>query len=174
VSKLDKTANIAVLIVAVLISYILVKQFILHPAPRISSATGASISTNEPLKAKKLTLNGVTWDPKQPTLVLALATYCHFCIDSTSFYQKLADLRRARVIKARIVAVFPQDAAQAHEFAVTHRMDPDQIVSAPLSAIGVGGTPTLLLVGTDGVVAHEWVGELTSQQEEAVVSMLRN
>jgi hypothetical protein len=171
VKKLETATNSVVLVVALLAGYILVKQYLL-PAPAPKTAPIASVQGREPLKGQKVNLSGVNWSPTRPTLVMALATYCHFCIDSTSFYQKLTAQHRAHPNSANLVAVFPQDTGEGRKFAATYHLKPDQILSSPLDALGVAGTPTLLLVGTDGTVKREWIGRLSPQQEQTVIDSL--
>jgi hypothetical protein len=47
------------------------------------------------------------------------------------------------------------------------------MASAPLNAIGVMGTPTLLLVDAEGTVAQVWEGKLQPDQEGGVLAVLK-
>lgn len=173
--KLETATNCAVLVVALLMSVVMVKQFLLPHNDRQSVAiSGTSEQLNEPLKGKVLALNGVRWNAAHPTLVMALATYCHFCIDSTKFYQRLSDLKQSGTISTPLVAAFPENAEQASKFAAQYHLRPDQIVSASLDSMGVSGTPTLLLVGSDGRVQRQWVGLLSAAEQETVIKTLQN
>jgi hypothetical protein len=173
--RLETATNCAVLLVAVLMSVVMVKQFLLpHYGQPASSASVAPEQSNEPLKGKLLTLTGVRWNPTHPTLVMALATYCHFCINSTKFYQRLSDLKQAGTISTPLVAAFPENTEQASKFTTQYHLRPDQTVSASLDSIGVSGTPTLLLVGSDGRVQRQWVGQLSPAEQEVVIKTLKN
>jgi len=48
-----------------------------------------------------------------------------------------------------------------------------EFCSAPLNAIGVMGTPTLLLVDAKGTVAQVWEGKLQADQEGRVLALLK-
>jgi len=77
--KLEATANIAIIIVAVLFGLVLIqKSFfstrVTEPPMRLQPATGT-----------KLDLPGEDWSKQPKTLILALQTTCHFCNESASF-----------------------------------------------------------------------------------------
>jgi hypothetical protein len=49
----------------------------------------------------------------------------------------------------------------------------DDVKQTPLNAIGVIGTPTLLLVDGKGTVAQVWEGKLQPDQEGGVLAVLK-
>ena len=174
--RLEVAANVSVLVVALLICTVLTKQFLLpHPnQPLDSPGRPQAAQVAEPLKGKPLAIQGVTWSPRHPTLVMALATYCHFCIDSAPFYHTLSDMEHQGKLHADVVAAFPEDTGQARTFASKYGFQPDKIVSTSLDSIGVEGTPTLLLVGADGHVQRQWTGRLSETDQNALVKLLTN
>jgi hypothetical protein len=46
----------------------------------------------------------------------------------------------------------------------------DGVFSQPLDSLKVTGTPTLLLLDSNGRVARAWVGQLTPQGEEELIA----
>jgi hypothetical protein len=46
----------------------------------------------------------------------------------------------------------------------------DGVFSQPLDSLKVTGTPTLLLLDSNGRVARAWVGQLTPQGEKEVIA----
>lgn len=46
------------------------------------------------------------------------------------------------------------------------------IVQAPLSSVGVSGTPTVLLIDSDGAVRESWRGKLSDEQATNVIVRL--
>jgi hypothetical protein len=46
----------------------------------------------------------------------------------------------------------------------------DGVFSQPLNTIQVTGTPTLLLLDSNGRVARAWVGQLTPQGEKELIA----
>ena len=74
--------------------------------------------------------------------------------------------------KASLIAVLPEDASTAREFLHSNHIVVDQQVSMDIRALGVNGTPTIILVSTKGQVLHAWVGKLTPQREKKLLSTL--
>lgn len=92
--KIETTANLATIVVAVLISATLVKtHFFPSPAARAATTVNAPVSQIVPGKTLDGRALGVDWARNRSTLVLAISTACHFCKDSLPFYRKLAAAR---------------------------------------------------------------------------------
>jgi len=165
--KIETVANVATIGVAVLLSTVLVKVYLLPaPAPRTPwSATAAAAGTD--LKSR---LPGVDWRKNGRTLVLAISTQCHFCKDSTPFYRKLQE-QAGKGLKT--VAVLPQPVADAERYLNSEGVHVDQVKQATMSDIGVQGTPAMLLVNSAGVVTKTWVGKIQPEQEQEVLAALR-
>ena len=176
--RLEVMTNCAVLVVALLAGYVLVRQFIFTPStqsvitPSLIAAAPSEPASQESQVGAKIQLSGIDFQRNKSTLVMALATYCHFCIDSAGFYRRLGTLKRDGKIHANLVAVFPQDKEQASAFTSRFHLLPDQVISSPLEGIGVSDTPTLLLIGSDGKLKQKWVGQLSAEQQETVVRTL--
>ncbi len=108
------------------------------------------------------------WAKSEKTLVMALSTTCHFCAESTPFYQKLVGQKTGRS-DVRLVAVMPQPVEDARHYLTEHAISVDEVRQASLNSIKVRGTPTLLLVDNGGVVVRSWVGKLPPDKEKEVV-----
>jgi hypothetical protein len=150
--KLEATASVAFIGVAVLLSAALIKAYFLpapsRSIPRAAVAGGAATSlVGASLKDR---IPGVDWSKNGRTLVLAISTQCHFCKDSTPFYRKLE--------------------AQGGKGMGVHV---DQVKQAGLGEIGVSGTPTMLLVNSSGIITKIWVGMLQPEAQEQVLSVLK-
>jgi len=73
----------------------------------------------------------------------------------------------------KTVAVLPQPVAEAEQFLTVEGVRVDQVKQSTMAAIGVQGTPTMLLVDSGGVVRRIWVGKIKPEQEEQVIAALR-
>lgn len=111
-------------------------------------------------------LLGVDWTKNHRTLVLAISTTCHFCKDSVPFYRKLGGT------DVKTLAVLPQSVAEAQQYLGNAGVRVDEVRQVSLSALGVRGTPTLLIVNDAGVVTDVWVGKLPPDQENQVLTAL--
>jgi hypothetical protein len=166
-SKIETAANIATIGVAVLLSAVLVKAYLL-PAP--SSRVPPAVAATSVGTSLKRQLPGVDWGKNGRTLVLAISTQCHFCKDSTPFYRKLQE----QVGKSlKTVAVLPQPVPESEQYLSGEGVHVDQVKQATMSGLGVRGTPTMLLVNGAGVVTKIWVGKIQPEQEQQVLTALR-
>lgn len=111
------------------------------------------------------------WAKSEKTLIMALSTTCHFCAESTPFYQKLVGQRTGRS-DVRLVAVMPQPVDEARHYLSEHAINVDEVRQASLNSISVRGTPTLVLVDGTGAVVRSWVGKLPPEREIEVVDTI--
>ncbi len=130
----------------------------------------AGAATQNPEVGTKINLPGVTWRSHPATLVMAISSACHFCVESTPFYSQITGSPHA----APIVVVMPQQQPEARAFLLDHAITPSSTVSLDLGQIRVGGTPTLLLVSSSGTVTKSWVGELSETQQKSGIGVFRS
>lgn len=166
-SKIEVAANLSIIAVAVMLCVVLVKSYVI--------SVPAGQTTGEPATAEKrvkrgdtITVSGVDWQKNGKTLLLALSTTCHFCTQSGPFYQRLAKEHGG----AKLVALVPQSTEEGQSYLKRLRVEVDEVRQASLAGIGVNGTPTLILVDGNGVIADVWVGALTPDREDEVVGRL--
>jgi hypothetical protein len=164
--KLEVLANVAVLVVAILIATVLVKQFLL---PRPAGSGPAANARIQP--GMKLSLPGADWSRSDKTLVMVLSTQCHFCTDSAPFYQRLAQ-EQSRRGGARLVAVMPQSVGEAQKYLGDHGVTVDEVLQATPDVLGASGTPTLIMLDSAGSVVDAWVGKLPPEKESEVIDRL--
>jgi len=73
----------------------------------------------------------------------------------------------------KTVAVLPQPVSEAERFLKDEGVHADQVKQVSMGAIGVRGTPTMLLVNSAGVVTKVWAGKIQPEQEQEVLAALR-
>jgi Redoxin len=156
--KIETTANVAIIVAAVVFTIVAVRHF-----------RGGS---NQPIPhipvGAKFGLQGVNWQDNNKNLVLGLSTGCHFCTESAPFYRELVQYCKQEHV--RTVAVFPQDNAAAEAYLKNEGVQVDEIRQAHLTDIGINGTPTLLLINDAGVVKDVWEGKLPGKSEKEVLA----
>lgn len=167
IKKLEVSANIAIILLASLVGVIFTKNY-LWPGKDAGASESRKRNTVQP--GTKLSLPGVDWAQNGQTLILALSEDCHFCSESASFYQKIVSQRQGKSLK--LLAVLPQDTQSGQNYLKSLGVAVDEIRQAPLSSIQVSGTPTLLLVDSNGVVKEVWIGKLPSNKESEVLSKI--
>jgi hypothetical protein len=163
---IEITANLA-LITAVVMGL----TVFLH---RPSSTNVGNIANNSPPLSQnppvgtRIDLPGVDWRAHKATLVVAISSACHYCVNSTPFYSQITHSAH----QAPVVVVMPQGQVEAKAFLQQHSITPNVTVSADLTNIQVQATPTLLLISSSGTITRSWVGELTETQKKQVVDAL--
>jgi hypothetical protein len=157
--------NIAIFSLCILIGLIGAKRYLLGPVV-------APPGILAPEQGTRIDLPGVDWRRADHTLVMALSTGCHFCSQSSGFYQRL--LPAASASKTAVVAVFPQPTNEARAYWASHDLPLTGVdfAQAPLDHVEVSGTPTLILVDRLGVVQRSWVGKQPAQGEAEVINTL--
>lgn len=141
-----------------------------HLKPFITSS--CQLKTETITTGSKVQISDVNWQLNKQTLLLVLRNGCHFCSDSAAFYQRLAAERGIKT-HAKLVAVLPGTGNDSRKYLDHLGVPIEEVRQAGLGALGVAGTPTLLLVNDKGVVTHSWRGQLPPQQEEEVINVLR-
>jgi hypothetical protein len=162
--RIEVVSNVATIIVAVLLSFVLVREFVLprpHPAP---GAAGVAVGSN-----LQRALPGVSWSKNGETLVFALSTQCHFCTESAPFFQRIG---KQIPLTVSMLAVLPQSKPDAQRYLTKMGVPIKDVRQANLTSIGVSGTPTLLVVDDAGIVTHVWVGKPLRNQESEILSTL--
>lgn len=161
--KLDIVTNIALVIVAVIASAVLVRNYLLSRAGR---DLPPQIAVGE-----KLSLTGVDWQGYGATLVLALAPGCDSCSESAPFYRRLtAELATQRV---HMTGVLPASVEESREYLRSLKVEIADVRQGSFEALKIRGTPTLILVDQQGVVVNVWLGRFPPEQEQQVIDTIR-
>jgi len=160
---IELTTNIAIITVTILLSIVLVKNYLL-PGPKSDSGAPPTVPVGT-----KISLQDVNWAAKKRTLLMALSDTCRYCTESADFYKKLAQ-ERAKHDDVRIIAVLPQDVSAAQAYLNKLGFSVDEVRHSPLDAVGVQATPTLILLDDKGVVTASWVGKLPPEKETEVIN----
>ncbi len=167
VKKIEVFTNIAIILVALVLGVVLVKKFLL------TNETAATQPKKNISVGEKVSFDQINWASNKNTLLLVLSKDCHFCTESVPFYQKL-NQELAQNPSVKIAAVFPQDTQTAQEYLKSKSLDIAQVYQANPPSLGVGGTPTMLLVDENGNVVETWFGKLVSDEEQKVIDRLRS
>jgi hypothetical protein len=160
--RIELLANVAIIVVALLIAGVLVKRYLLPQAESPQARARIQPGT-------KLSVPGVEWGKNERTLLLVLSTSCHFCTESSPFYQRLAR-EKAKKGGVGLVAVLPQSVGESQKYLNDLGVSVDDIKQAGLDAVHVRGTPTLIMADRTGAVVESWVGKLQAEAEGEVLN----
>lgn len=160
--RVELFANIAIILVAILLGYFLIQRFFFQQNPQQQPKQPTEIA-----KGTKISLPEVDWQANQKTLILALQKSCHFCSESMPFYKTLVEKAKEKGVK--LVAVLPNSREEGSQYLKENGVDIQEIKQAQLNAVNVQGTPTLILVNDKGEVSNSWVGKLSAEKEKIVL-----
>ena len=161
--KIELVANVAIIIVALLIGGVFLKKFLLdngsQPQLKITAGT-------------KVPLPDVDWAKNGQTLLLVLQKGCHFCAESAPFYQGLT--REMETSKsAKLIAVLPQEVNVGQQYLADLKVPISEVKKINPNFLGVSGTPTLILVNNAGEVVDSWTGKLPPDKEIEVLKKVK-
>jgi hypothetical protein len=160
--KIEVAANIVVIVVAVVVGSVFLKDRLFTGTPPDVIKAGDKLAG----------LDGWDWGAHDQTLVMALRKGCHFCEDSTPFYQRL--IAEQKATSSPIVAIFPDTADAVNQVVQSEGLSGVHVFAGvPLEKLKVDGTPTLLLVDRSGTVSKAWIGMLSPREELEVMKAIR-
>lgn len=161
--KVEFVANILIIIVAIALGGVLVQKYFF-------AAPNSRPERVQPVVGAKMEILDVGWSQQPKTLILALQTGCHFCNESAPFYQRVIETVKGKNI--RLVAVFPTDAEKGKAHLNKLGLTDIEVRSSSLDSLQVSGTPTLILTDEKGEITDYWVGKLSADKEDEVISKL--
>jgi hypothetical protein len=165
--RVELLANVAIIIVAILLGGVLVKQL---TSTRPDQPTRPASARRELKRGDKVTLP-VDWAKNSHTLLLVLQKGCRFCTESAPFYQQLVKETSARS-DIKLVAVLPQPVDEGKQYLHDIGVDIADVRQSSPDQVNVSGTPTLILVNNEGVASDVWAGKLRADTESEVLSKL--
>jgi thiol-disulfide isomerase/thioredoxin len=117
-----------------------------------------------------LGLGEYRWDSNRATLVIALRSGCPYCEASMGLYGRISELWKGHALEAYPLVLYPDSTKEVN----AEIRDLRQLTNVDYVRMGVGSTPTLLLIDSQGRVLRKWTGQLTSQTEEGFLSTVRS
>ena len=160
-ARIQVVANVCVIVAALSLILSIGWIFLRHsslsrvPDPSIRSGT-------------KVNLPESNWSLSRQTLLLVLSTECKYCTASASFYRRLVN-ETSLTKKTRVIAVFPQPINESEEYFAKHDIKVSALHQALPASLGVRGTPTLILVDSNGAVIQFWDGMVPPEVENEIL-----
>ena len=161
--KIEVIANIAIIVVAILLGFTLMKSYFWP------DSKGAASRSPVNMVGRKLSLPDVDWAKNGRTLVMVLQSKCRYCTESAPFYRELLKKQAAQP-NLKLLAVLPDSIDESKAYLASLGVTIDEVRQSSLGSIGVEGTPTLLMVDQSGVVTDAWIGRLDNAGQTEVIS----
>ena len=159
-ARLEVVSNVAIVVLAVTVGAIALRNHLFTRPSSLALTRGTQLSVPD-----------VRWAGRPQTLVMVLSKDCRFCSASAGFYRRLvAETARQGI---PVVAALPDAPVDSQEYLRKLGVAVPEVRSVSLRELGVGATPTLVLVDSRGAVARSWVGQLPASREAEVFRSLR-
>lgn len=157
-TKLDRAANVAVLVVSAVALLVLGKTYLFASDPRLGVQPGDRVAA-----LAELVPNGA-----DQALLVALSPDCHYCTESMPFYSRL--LRETKERPTPLIALVSSAGERVREVAIAASAGVafDDVVVADFPRARLVATPTVVHVDRRGKVLDVWRGQLTPDAEREV------
>jgi peroxiredoxin len=164
-NSLEILANLAIVLVALIVGAQAVRTWTTAPSAAASASPAAARRVYNPGEALPQ-LAPIDFARADRTVVLVLRKGCTYCDKSMPFYQKL--LTGVRKVRPGVqVAVVSSDPVEvSREYLAGNQLDVNAIATS--RELKVPGTPTVIVVDKQGKVAKVWVGLLDMKQQQDV------
>jgi hypothetical protein len=163
--KVEVTANILIIVVAVLLIGVLSHRYFFKPTTIVDPN-----SRLRPTVGKKIKLADVNFADNRHTVILALQKTCRFCNESIPFYKRL--LAETKDKNIRIIAIFPSPVEESTKYLAEHGIHGFEVKQAPISVLDASGTPTLVITNDKGEITNFWIGKLPAEEEVQVIEQV--
>lgn len=173
--KIEAVSNVAIILFVLASGAVLVRQHF-RPAEAPAAQARAGRAAAAPVRAAavmpgtRIEVPGINWSSRKKNVVLVLSSTCHYCQEGGAFYRRLVE--EAHKSQVAVQAVMPQAQKEATAFLTGMGVSVDKLVSLSPGAIGVRGTPTVLLVDDAGKVTGAWPGKLPPERETELLARL--
>ena len=123
--------------------------------------------------ARTISVSGVDFSRSNKTLLLFLQQDCDICTRSLPFYRRLTDAFQDPA-NAQLVLITPNHPEIANEFFKKAGLSFKTVLQGERGLLGVKLSPTLILADSTGTVRGSWIGQLSSERETEIWTMLEN
>lgn len=163
--KIELTANVLIIAVALLIVGIFAQRHFFPTAP-------TRVPPKLPAVGDKVALANFDWSKSDKNVLLVLRVGCRFCSESAGFYKNLVQQSNGKNVN--VVAVLPQGKEEAEKYLKDLGISGIQVRQSELDPLKVEATPTIIVADHEGKVTNVWLGKLKPEKESEVLARLKS
>jgi len=160
--RINLALNVMIALVLVSIAVVVIRHY-WHPGRSAVPPRDYGVPAGS-----KVSLPDIDWEKNGQTLLLVLDTGCAYCTASAPFYQQIVR-ESAHNRGVQLIATFPQEISKSKQYLKDHNVSIDEVRQSSLNAVGVKGTPTLILINSKAEVLRSWPGQLSPEAEKEVL-----
>ena len=101
-----------------------------------------------------------------------MSSACERCNESVPFIQQVLRANTEKGDKTQIVAIFPENAEQVARYISDQRISLNAVPGIDIKAINLPGTPTAVLVSSEGTIINFWIGKPSTAAEEEILKYI--
>lgn len=161
--KIETSANIVIIVLAVILSVILAQKFFFKP----------STDNVEMIKAgEKISFADLDSSQSEKSILIALNPDCPFCTASAPFYRSIKE-SIAQNGDIHLIGLFSAEITNEKDYVEKLGVKFDAIRKVSFDTLKIPSTPTIAIVSKDGIVLSVWRGKLSSEKEQELLSQLK-
>lgn len=155
---LSKLTNVLLIAVCLaVIGQIVYSHVAGRTAPLPQQAASNMVKVGDVLKAPL---------PAAPVIALAIASRCHFCVDSMPFYRQVAATPAVKSGRVKLMAFTYEPEETLRAFLKTQGLGDMPISNEGWKASGASGTPTIFRLDAAHKVEKVWNGKMRDVKAE--------
>ncbi|MFV0388490.1 MAG: peroxiredoxin family protein [Pyrinomonadaceae bacterium] len=169
--NIELVSNLAIIVVSIVFVLFVANRFLSTTRSDSNSEILSATSKQKPVleSGAKVSIPNLDLTGTR-TLVVYVRKGCKFCDNSLPFYKHLIEGNSKS--NSAVVFVSQDDTKIMHKYLEEHSIATNRIYKADLSTIGVRGTPTLLLLDSNGKLEEYWIGQLSDEKQLQVLEKL--
>lgn len=163
VARFELIINVCLIVAGLLLVLTIGRAIIRYKSSQVPRPSSIASGTK---------LSGRNWFMSPQTLVLVLSADCKYCTASAPFYRRVVT-HTSSSRHTKLLALFSQSSNEGQKYLQDLEIKIDEVEQTTLRALGVKGTPTLILVDANGIVIRSWEGLLPPEAEDEVLASVK-
>jgi hypothetical protein len=159
---IEMAANVAIVLCALFLGVNFFKSHVLRSLPPGEQGPRIGQSVEAPVLYRP---------PNSRTLMFYLSTKCRPCTESIPLLRPI--VAEAAAARVRVVASLIEPDDESEDYLATNRLRVDLVRRFRPGELGIGITPTIVAVGSDGRVVQVWRGRLDEPDAATLVEWIR-
>lgn len=115
---------------------------------------------------------GLAFGDSDHTLILFASSTCPACTDSMAFYREVLERIRQLPSPPRFAVIGFEEREKLGAYLSAHDLRPDAWASVSHQVFKLRRTPTVLLVGRNGIVKNYWIGRVSEPRRLEILSAI--
>lgn len=115
---------------------------------------------------------GIDRNGSAMTLIFALRSDCPYCEISMAFYRRIIEGRDEHRSPVQLVVLRPRDDKRLDAQLIAEGIRADKVIGSDSIQSLIRGTPTLLLIDSEGRLKKSWEGRLSSYEEDQALKQI--